>query len=461
MAIKILMPALSPTMECGTVSGWQKKEGDKVVPGDILAEIETDKATMEVEAVDEGVLGKIIVPAGTEDVRINTVIAVLLEEGETADAIDALDLSISTGSKKIESTIHEAVVGGVVALDVDTDKKHASVKTQKPLVESVVLMKASPSAAPLPVPVAPAPASPPPAISSSGRVFASPLARRLAKEYGLDLNQIQGTAAHGRIIKADVENAKASGGGRVPSSTANYQIRDLSPMPEYQSIAPDNIRKVIARRLTQSKQEVPHFYLNIKVNLNNLLALRAQYNQPFGDNKSQKISINDLIIKAVALSLRDVPEANASWLGDEIRQYNRSDISIAVASPKGLITPIVRDADNKPIGVISAEVKTLVGKAREGALQPVDYEGGTFSISNLGMYGIEDFQAIINPPQGCILAVGQAVKTPIYDEDDNLIPAMLLGLSLSADHRVVDGAVGADFMTALRKNLENPLWLFL
>ncbi|MCH9845799.1 MAG: pyruvate dehydrogenase complex dihydrolipoamide acetyltransferase [Alphaproteobacteria bacterium] len=427
MAVKILMPALSPTMEDGTLANWQKKEGDKVAPGDILAEIETDKATMEVEAVDEGVLGKIIVPAGSEKVKINSVIAILLEEGEGQDAIDALDLSTDNAVKS----------------DAKTEAK--------PTVTPAPVSAPTPTVAPTPTPV-----------NNAERIFASPLAKRLVRDYGLDLRNIQGTAAHGRITKADVENAKASGSAsnnaRMPSSA--YQVRDLSPMPDYQSLKPDNIRKVIARRLTQSKQEVPHFYVTAKVNINQLMALRAQYNAPF-EEKAQKISVNDLIIKASALALKDVPEANASWLGDEIRQYNRADISVAVGSPKGLITPIIRDAENKPIGMIASEMKALIAKANQGKLQPIEYEGGTFSVSNLGMFGVDEFKAIINPPQGCILAVGQAVKTPIYDAHDNLVPAMMLSLSIAVDHRVIDGVVAAQYLAALKKHLENPLWLFI
>ena len=433
MAVKILMPALSPTMEDGTLANWQKKEGDKVAPGDILAEIETDKATMEVEAVDEGVLGKIIVPAGSENVKINSVIAILLEEGEGQDAIDALDLSTDNA---VKSEAKSEVSAPVSSAPV-------SAPTQ------------------VPTPVAASTPAPTP-VNNAERIFASPLAKRLAHDYGLDLRDIQGTAAHGRITKADVENAQMSGGAsgaiRMPSSA--YQARDLSPMPDYQSLKPDNIRKVIARRLTQSKQEVPHFYVTAKVNINQLMALRAQYNAPF-EEKAQKISVNDLIIKAAALALKDVPEANASWLGDEIRQYKRADISVAVGSPKGLITPIIRDAENKPIGMIASEMKALIAKANQGKLQPIEYEGGTFSVSNLGMFGVDEFKAIINPPQGCILAVGQAVKTPIYDAHDNLVPAMMLSLSIAVDHRVIDGVVAAQYLAALKKHLENPLWLFI
>ncbi len=433
MAIKILMPALSPTMETGTLSNWQKKEGDMVSSGDVLADIETDKATMEVEAVDEGILGKIIVPAGTEGVKINSVIAVLLEEGESADVIDSMDLSVV----------------------VTNSGNSGANPTPTPAPKVAPQAQPAPASQPAPAPqVAPA--------TSNQRIFATPLARRLAKEYGVDLSRLKGSSAHGRITRSDVESAKSGTGASGAISSANYQQTDLSPMPEYDSIKPDNIRKVIARRLTQSKQEIPHFYLSSKADITQLTILRAQYNSRFED-KAQKISINDLVIKASALALMDVPDANASWIGagEEIRRYNRADISVAVASPKGLITPIIRDADNKPIGLIGAEVKALVGKARAGTLQPLEYEGGTFSISNMGMFGIDEFKAIINPPQACILAVGQAVKTPTYDANDNIVPATLLSLSLSVDHRVVDGAVAAEYMAALQKHLQNPLWLFL
>ncbi len=418
MAIKILMPALSPTMEMGTILRWLVKEGDFVKLGDLLVEIETDKATMEVEAVDDGILGKIIIGDGTKAVKINTVIALLQEEGETAEALAQVDVTLPKSSRS--------------ALADDREKVQASLRVQE-----------SPTSRPL---------------AEEKRIFASPLARRMAKEYHLNLENITGSAVHGRIILADVERAKAQ--VSVKAVNIGYTAVALSAMPEFREVKPDNIRKTIARRLVQSKQEVPHFYVTLSANITALLALRAEYNSRFPE-KADKISVNDFMIKASALALRDVPDANGAWLGNVIHYYQRADISVAVASPKGLITPIIRDAENKPIAFIANEMKQLVARARAGKLQPIDYEGGSFSISNLGMFGIDEFKAIINPPQGAILAVGAAKKTPIYDASGDLVPADLLALSLSADHRVIDGVVGAQFMAALKQHLENPLWLFL
>ena len=433
MAVKILMPALSPTMEHGTISNWLVKEGDNVSAGDVLLEIETDKATMEVEAVDEGVISKILLQDGTEDVPINTVIAVLKEEGDN---------------------------------DGDVEK----------LLKKSSAPSGAPASPPAPAHAENAPATPPPvSASASSRIFASPLARRKAKEYGIDLTHIKGSAAHGRIVLADIEQAKKSpimgapsSASPLPSSSQNYQQTPLSDMPSYDEMKPDNIRKTIARRLLQSKQQVPHFYLTAKANITAMTQMRSQYNARF-DDRAQKISINDFIIKAAALALKAVPAANSAWIAegeqgnksDLIRTYHRADISVAVSTDGGLITPIIRDADNKPLALISNEMKQLAKRARDGALQPAEYQGGTFTISNLGMYGIDEFKAIINPPQGAILAVGAAVRMPIYDSHGHLVPADILSLSLSADHRVVDGVVGAQYLQSLVKNLENPLWLFL
>jgi pyruvate dehydrogenase E2 component (dihydrolipoamide acetyltransferase) len=422
MPIQILMPALSPTMSEGNLARWLKKEGDVVKAGEVLAEIETDKATMEFEATDEGTLGKILVAGGTQGVKVNAPIALLLEEGEDASALAA-------------------------AIPKAAPAKPA----------------AAPAPAAAPVTVASPPAATPAVAAAPGqRIFASPLAKRVAKDAGLDLKAIAGSGPHGRIIRSDVEKAIASG---PPPSAAAAPVAMAKPAsaavpefgPAFTEVPLSSMRKVIARRLSEAKQTVPHFYLTVDCQVDKLLALRADLN---GRSDDYKLSVNDFVIRAVALALRKVPAANASFTETAIRLYTDVDISIAVATPNGLITPIVKHADQKGLAAISNEMKILAGKARDGKLKPEEFQGGGFSISNLGMYGVKDFAAIINPPQGCILAVGAGEQRPVV-KDGALAIATVMSCTLSVDHRVVDGAIGAEFLAAFKKLIEEPLTMLL
>lgn len=430
MPITITMPALSPTMTEGKLANWQVKEGDAVSSGDVLAEIETDKATMEVEAVDEGVIGKILVEGGTDNVAINTPIAILLEEGEDASALEGY-----------------SVGGAVPALPV------ASAPTPVP------------SSAPTPI-ASTAPAS---SASASGRVFASPLARRIAANSGIDIAAIPGTGPHGRIVKSDVEGFIASGG--VAASVAAPATPDAPAVAalaapvgvtpphagDHIEIPLNGMRKTIAKRLTESKTTIPHFYLTIECELDNLLELRKTLN---AKSDEYKISVNDFIIRASALALKKLPEANAIWGGDKILQYKDIDISVAVAIDGGLITPIVKAADQKGLASISGEMKDLAGRARAGKLMPEEYQGGCFSISNLGMFGIKEFSAVINPPQSAILAVGAGVPRPVV-KDGALAIATVMSVTLSCDHRVIDGSVGAELLQYFKGFIEEPLTMML
>lgn len=399
MPIKILMPALSPTMTEGNLAKWLKKEGDKIEAGDVIAEIETDKATMEMEAVDEGVLGKILIPENTNAVKVNAVIAVLLEEGETQkDIVKETDTTQDTTPPKAELKI---------------DKSDAP-------NQSAVIQK-------------------------SEKIFASPLAKRIASNKGIDLHTITGSGPRGRIIKNDVVNI------------GTKQISRITE--EYKSVPNSNVRKIIAERLLESKNTVPHFYLSVECIMDNLVNTREVINSTF-EEKKQKISINDFIVLASAKALKDVPEANATWTEDAILYYNNVDVAIAVAIDGGLITPIIRNANQKNIMQIAADTKSLIAKARSNSLQPEEFQGGGFTISNLGMYGIKNFSAIINPPQSCILAVGQSNKRPII-ENDNLKIATIMDVTLSCDHRVVDGAVGAKLLEAFKKYIEFPALLLI
>jgi pyruvate dehydrogenase E2 component (dihydrolipoamide acetyltransferase) len=420
MPIQILMPALSPTMTEGTLARWLKNEGDAVKSGDAIAEIETDKATMEFEAADDGVLGKILVPGGTAGVKINQPIALLLEAGEDASALTK-----------------------------------AAAKPQAAAAPT--------AAAPAPAPVAAAPSAPTPAVAPGDRVFASPLARRIAKDAGLDLHGLKGSGPHGRIVKADVEDAIKQGARPAPAAApaaapAPRAAPAPSPFePAFEEIANSSMRKVIARRLTEAKSTIPHFYLSIDCELDALLKVRAELNSR---SDAYKLSVNDFVVRAVALALRKVPAANASWGEEAIRRYTDIDISVAVATPNGLITPIVHHADRKGLAEISGEMKALAGKARDGKLKPEEFQGGGFTVSNLGMYGIRDFAAIINPPQGCILAVGAGEQRPVV-KAGALAVATVMTVTLSVDHRVVDGAVGAEFLAAFRTLVEDPLAMLL
>ena len=422
MPIEILMPALSPTMTEGTLSKWVKKEGDAVKAGDVIAEIETDKATMEVEAVDEGVIGKILVAEGTEGVPVNQLIALLLEEGEDPAALAG------------------HVGGGAAA-------------------------SPAPAAAVASAPATATSLPPAAAVAASGeRVSASPLAKRIAEQSGVDLAQVQGTGPHGRVIKADVEEALVKGvaqGGTTTNVAAIAVSSGRNPI-EFTEIPNSGMRKTIAKRLTESKQQVPHFYLSLDCELDCLLAARKQMNDAAEaaagkDGKpAYKLSVNDMVIKAVAMALRDVPAANASWTDAAIQQYNNVDISVAVAIDGGLITPIVKNADQKGLGQIANEAKDLIARARAGKLQPSEYQGGGFSISNLGMYGIKNFNAIINPPQGCILAVGAGEERVVVKRGE-FKAVNVMTVTLSCDHRVVDGAVGAEFLSAFKRYVESPV----
>ncbi|WP_439155840.1 pyruvate dehydrogenase complex dihydrolipoamide acetyltransferase [Yoonia sp.] len=429
MPTEILMPALSPTMEEGTLAKWHVKEGDTVSSGDILAEIETDKATMEFEAVDEGVMGKIVIPEGTEGVKVNDVIAVLLEEGESADDIG------------------------------DT-----SAKAEKPAPKAEAPKAAkSDDSAPAAAPAAPQ--------KDGERIFASPLARRIAADKGLDLTDVQGTGPHGRIVKADVEAAKpgakpakaaepakaatpaAATMAAGPSTDAVIKMYDGRPFEE---VKLDGMRKTIAARLTEAKQSVPHFYLRRDILLDDLLAFRGQLNKQL-EARGVKLSVNDFIIKACALALQQVPDANAVWAGDRTLKFEKSDVAVAVAIEGGLFTPVLRDAEMKSLSALSAEMKDLASRARDRKLAPHEYQGGAFAVSNLGMFGIDNFDAIINPPHAAILAVGAGVKKPIVGKDGELAIGTVMSTTLSVDHRVIDGALGANLLNAIKENLENPM----
>ena len=429
MATNILMPALSPTMTEGNLARWLKNEGERIKAGDVIAEIETDKATMEVEAVDEGILGKILVPGGTQGVKVNDVIAVLVEEGE-------------------------AVPSGVPAA-------------------------AAPTPVATPAPAAPAAAAPAPVMASVAqpaaapageRIFVSPLAKRMAQQAGLDLAGVKGSGPNGRIVKADVEAALARGPVVAPAPAA-APVAAPAPKPApapvaitapHTAVPNSTMRKVIARRLSESKATVPHFYVTMDIEIDALLKLRADLNarSPKDGPGAYKLSVNDLVIKATAAVLRRFPACNATWTEDAILQYHDVDISVAVSIPEGLITPIVRGADKKGLAAISNEMKDLAARAKSGKLKPEEFQGGGFSISNMGMYGVSDFAAIINPPQAGILAVSAGLQKPVV-KDGALAIATVMTCTLSVDHRVIDGALAAEFMQALKRTIEDPLSLML
>jgi pyruvate dehydrogenase E2 component (dihydrolipoamide acetyltransferase) len=457
MPIKILMPALSPTMTEGNLAKWLKSEGDAVKSGDVIAEIETDKATMEVEAVDEGTLGKILVPGGTEGVKVNEPIALLLEEGEDKSALEGA----AGGEPAAAPAPAPAKPNGEAkpAAAEETRDPGSTASPQSGGVARELMPEAKPSSG-----------------DGEGRVFASPLAKRMAAQAGLDLKGIKGSGPHGRIVKADIEQAiKAprpaaaaapeakptpATAAPAPAPAAPAPAPALGPVPgaAVEEIALSNMRKVIARRLTEAKQTIPHFYLTLDCELDALLAMRAQLNAREGAD--YKLSVNDFVIKATALAMRKVPGVNASWGGDKVYQYKDIDVSVAVAIEGGLITPIVRKADQKGLSTISNEMKDLAKRAKDGKLKPEEFQGGGFSISNLGMYGIKDFLAVINPPQACILAVGAGEKRPVVEGDEIKI-ATVMSVSLSTDHRVVDGALGAQFLQEFKRLVEDPLALLL
>jgi len=430
MPIQILMPALSPTMEEGTLSKWLVKEGDTVSSGDLLAEIETDKATMEFEAVDDGTIGKILIEAGTEGVKVNTAIAVLLEEGESADDIKDAGSAPAPSKEKSEESAPEP------------EGKDATPPTSE------------------------APKS-----ADGERIFASPLARRIAADKGLDLSQIDGSGPHGRIVKADVEDAEPTKKASVaksdaagapaataaaPSGQSADAVAKMYADREYTEVKLDGMRRTIAARLTEAKQTVPHFYLRRDIRLDALLKFRGDLNKQL-EARGVKLSVNDFIIKACALALQSVPAANAVWAGDRVLQLKPSDVAVAVAIEGGLFTPVLRDADMKSLSALSAEMKDLAVRARDRKLAPHEYQGGSFAISNLGMFGIDNFDAVINPPHGAILAVGAGVKKPVVGKDGELSVATVMSVTLSVDHRVIDGAMGAELLKHIVENLENPM----
>ena len=411
MPINILMPALSPTMTEGNLAKWLKSEGDPVEAGEVIAEIETDKATMEVEAVDEGVLGKIVVPEGSEGVAVNAVIGVLLAEGEDAGAIEDAPAPAETPEPGAEP----------------------APETPTKISESVAER----------APVRPVPGE---------RVAASPLARRMAAQAGLELSTIQGSGPKGRIVKADIEAVLADGPAAAPTGVP-ARASAMAASAEDRTVRLSTMRRVIADRMTESKATVPHFYLTVDCEVDELLKVRREINDRIDD---ARVSVNDIVIRACALALREVPAANVSWAGEgTMTQHGSVDISVAVAVPGGLVTPIVRNADAKGLVGIAAEMKELAARAREGKLLPDEYQGGSFSISNLGMYGVRSFDAVINPPQACILAVGAAEPRPVV-RDGEIVPATVMSCTLSVDHRVVDGAIGAELLGAIKRNIEYP-----
>ncbi len=431
MPIEILMPALSPTMKEGNLATWIKKEGDKIKAGEVIAEIETDKATMEVEAVDAGILAKIIVPAGTENVAVNSLIALIIEEGETLESIKNYQIKQPENNKPNNNQEANKTSGqSHNQANSNQENKPSSIENS-----SINLV-----------------------IDNSHKIKASPLAKRIAENNNLKLSTIAhlGSGPFGRIVKDDVLNALKSKPNLALGVNRNPQ--------EFTTVKNSNIRKVIARRLLESKQNIPHFYLSCELNIDKMLEVRASMNSVADIDSNEKpvykISVNDLIIKACAMSLNKVPNANSSWSDESLLLFNNVDISVAVAIEGGLITPIVKNADQKSIVEISSEMKLLAKKAREGKLQPEEFQGGSFSISNLGMYGIDNFSAIVNPPQSCILAVSRAVEKPIAV--NGLIKvANMMNITLSADHRCVDGAVAAEFLKALRNFIENPILMLL
>ena len=420
MPINIQMPALSPTMEEGTLAKWLVKEGDTVESGDVMAEIETDKATMEFEAVDEGVIGKIIVPEGSTGIKVNEIIAILLEDGEDTSDIETIDPENKQDVVEI----------------IEDDKKIPVIKSENNDLKL-----------------------------SKERIFATPLARRIAKSTNVDLANIKGSGPYGRIVKADVQSNNVKALEKTPitqitSSVTSETIKTMYKDREFAEIPLDGMRKVIANRLTEAKQTIPHFYLRKSVNLDKLLIVRSEMNTGLID-QGIKISVNDFIIKASSLALQDIPQANVVWAQDRILQMTSSDVAVAVSVEGGLYTPVIFDSEKKTLSSLSLEIKDLASRARDKKLLPNEYQGGSFAISNLGMMGIENFDAVINPPHGSILAVGAGTKKPIVKEDGTISVATIMSLTLSVDHRAIDGALGAEFLAKITNYLENPLTMLV
>lgn len=454
MPINITMPALSPTMEEGNLAKWMVKEGDTVASGDILAEIETDKATMEVEAVDEGTIAKIVVAEGTEAVKVNEVIAILAEEGED---------------------VAEAAKGGGAAAPAPAPAAAPSA----PAAEAAPVAPAASAASETKVIAIPDDVKAGPVPTKDGaKVFASPLARRIAKNEGIDITAVSGSGPKGRIVKRDVEAALASGGATAPAAEAPKAAPQAAAMASspsadqvlanfaegsYELVKHDGMRKTIAKRLTEAKQTIPHFYVSVDCQLDALLALRKQLNDaaPVKDEKpAYKLSVNDLVIKALALSLRDVPDANVSWTDDHMVVHKHADVGVAVSIPGGLITPIIRSAETKSLSTISNEMKDLGSRAKDRKLKPEEYQGGTTAVSNMGMMGVSNFSAVVNPPHATILAVGAGEQRPVV-KDGALAIANVMTVTLSTDHRCVDGALGAELLGAFRNYIENPMGLLV
>ncbi|MDQ0327279.1 pyruvate dehydrogenase E2 component (dihydrolipoamide acetyltransferase) [Rhodopseudomonas julia] len=463
MSINILMPALSPTMEKGNLAKWHVKEGDAVAPGDVIAEIETDKATMEVEAIDEGTVAKILVSEGTEDVAVNDVIAILAEEGEDADAVEA---------PAEEAAAPQNGKGADAAPPEPKETEGGEAVPREGLHEGGSSDNLQPSSD-----------SGKSDGKSSGRIFASPLAKRLAKEKGLDLSALSGSGPHGRIVKQDIEEAVEKGGGQAAAPTAaetaptsapktpapapagmsDEQIRKMFAEGSYEVVPHDSMRRTIARRLVEAKTTIPHFYLTSDCEIDALLKLRSEINAAapaIDDKPAYKLSVNDFVIKAMAMALQAVPEANVTWTQEAMLKHKGSDVGVAVSIPGGLITPVIRDAEKKTLSVISNEMKDMAGRARERKLKPEEYQGGTTAVSNLGMYGIRDFAAVINPPHATILAVGAGEKRAVV-RDDRVTVASIMTVTLSTDHRAVDGALGAEMLAAFKRYIENPMTLLI
>ncbi len=452
MPINILMPALSPTMEKGNLAKWHKKEGDAVKTGDVIAEIETDKATMEYESVDDGVMAKIVVPEGTHDVPVNQLIAVLAQEGEDVKA-----------------------AGATAGKGAPPQPQLKPAETPKPAAPAAVApsaVRARPSAPP---PPAPKSSNEAPRINGHGdRVFASPLARRLAKDAGIDIGRVPGSGPHGRIIARDVTKAKEGGGLRAPGapgaapaiapSMSDQQIRALYDDGSYEVVPHDGMRRTIAQRLTASVQTIPHFYLTVDCDIGKLLDAREEINATAPKDKDgkpiYKLSVNDFVIKALALALQKVPDANVSWTEAGMLKHQHSDIGVAVAMPNGLITPIIRSTETKSLSAISNEMRDLALRARDRKLKPHDYQGGTTAVSNLGMYGIKDFTAVINPPHATILAVGTGEERAVV-RDGKIVAAHIMSVTMGCDHRAVDGALGAVLISAFKGLIENPVMMLV
>jgi pyruvate dehydrogenase E2 component (dihydrolipoamide acetyltransferase) len=457
MPINILMPALSPTMEKGNLAKWLKKEGDKVKSGDVIAEIETDKATMEVEAVDEGTIAKILVPEGTQDVAVNDVIAVLAGDGE--------DVKAAAGA------------GGASAPPKAAPAAEAAAAKPAPTPAAAPAPATPPTKAPAPAAAAPAPraAASAPQANGHGRTFSSPLARRLAKEAGIELARVNGTGPHGRVVARDIEEAKSGKGLKAPAAApagapsiapaiSDKQILALFEPGSYEIVPHDGMRRTIAQRLTASVQTVPHFYLTIDCDIGKLLAAREEINASAPKDKEKKplykLSVNDFVIKATAIALQRIPDCNVSWTEGGMVKHKHSDIGVAVAMPGGLITPIIRHAETKSLSTISSEMKDFAARARARKLKPEEYQGGTTAISNLGMYGIKDFTAVINPPHATILAVGTSEERAVV-RNGKIEAAHIMSVTLSCDHRAVDGALGAELIGAFKMLIENPVMMMV